>query len=321
MISVVIPMYNRAHVVCETINSVLSQTFSDFEIIIVNDGSKDDSLNVVRDNFNDSRIIVIDQENQGVSVARNRGVKESKYEYIAFLDADDAWKPGFLQTIVNAIKQIPDAGIYGTSSLHTDYVSKHEIDGTVTKYKGKTLKVDCFKNINLLPHTSAIVVKKSVLYQIDGNLDVFPVGMLMHQDWALFFRLALLEDVVYVGIPLGIRYINVEGQVTGISYVKRTHIFPSVIRYYNLLSSFYVENKCDNPYFWVFLRYKLRGILKTMLRLKMYDTIDLFCSDLNANILSKFEKSLYRNYRKASILFININKVYLRILNPSFTKV
>lgn len=321
MISVVIPLYNRAHVVCETINSVLSQTFRDFEIIIVNDGSTDNSLNIVKDNFDDPRISVIDQKNQGVSVARNRGVKEGKYEYIAFLDADDAWKPEFLSTIVDAIKLIPDAGIYGTSSLHTDYVSRKSIDGTAAAYKGKTVKVDCFKNIHLLPHTSAIVVKKSILYQIDPNLDVFPVGMLMHQDWALFFRLALLVDIVYVGIPLGVRYINVDGQVTGISYSQRTHIFPSVIRYYNLLTSFYVDNKCENPYFWVFLRYKLRGILKTMLRLKMYDTIDLFCSDLNDNILTNFEKSLYKNYRKGSILFININKVYLRILNPSFTKV
>lgn len=320
MISVVIPMHNREHIVSETINSVLAQTYSNFEVIIVNDGSTDDSLNVVKTNFKDPRIRVIDQENQGVSVARNRGVKESKFDYIAFLDADDAWKPEFLATIVDAIEKEPDAGIYGTSSLHVDYVSGDYVDGTVSKLKNKIAKVNCFRHIHLLPHTSAITVKKSSLYKIDENLDVFPVGMLMHQDWALFFRLALIEDVVYIGKPLGIRYNNVKGQVTGLSLQQRKHIFPSIIRYYNLLSKFYLDNECSNKYFWVFLRYKLRSYLKRLLSIEMQESVGLFCATLDDNILSGFEKFLYKRYIKLSIFYINLNKVYLRLKYPLFLK-
>lgn len=323
MISVVMPLYNRAHIVKQTINSVLNQTFRDFELIIVNDGSTDNSLGVVKENFIDNRIRLLEQENKGVSVARNRGVKESKYEYIAFLDADDEWKPEFLEKILEAIKTIPDAAIYGTSSLHTDYQTKEYVDGTIQKYRNKIIKVDCFKNIHALPHTSAIVLRKSSLYKIEPELNVFPVGMKMHQDWACFFRLALIEDVVYIGVPLGIRYNNVLGQVTGIPFSQRKHIFPSVIRYYNLLSEFYITNNCSNKYFWTFLRYKIRGILKTIIRNKMNETIELFCNELNDGILNNFEKRLYKNNknRNISIFYININKVFLRFKKPCFKKV
>ena len=323
MISVVIPLYNRVQVIEQTVKSVLSQTFDAFEVIIVNDGSSDNSLNVVRDKFTDSRIRIINQENQGVSVARNRGVKESKYEYIAFLDADDEWDSGFLEKVVEAIGKIPDAAIYGTSSLHTDYVTKEFVDGTIEEYRNKILKVDCFQNIHSLPHTSAIVVKKDALFKIDKDLDVFPIGMKMHQDWACFFRLALIEDVVYVGTPLGIRYNNVAGQVTGLSFSQRKDIFPSIIRYYNLVSDFYISNNCYNKYFWTFLRYKLRGVIKTLLRNDLHDTIQLFCDKLNKGILNQFEINLYENRKKkkVSILFININKVYLRLTNFGFKKV
>jgi len=323
MISVVIPLYNRAQVIEQTVKSVLNQTFDAFEVIIVNDGSTDNSLNVVRDKFTDSRIRIVDQENQGVSVARNRGVKESRYEYIAFLDADDEWDTGFLEKVIEGIEKVPNAAIYGTSSLHTDYVTKEFVDSTIEEYRNKIVKVDCFQNIHALPHTSAIVVRKEALYKVDKDLDVFPIGMKMHQDWACFFRLALIEDVVYIGNPLGIRYNNVAGQVTGLSFSQRKHIFPSVIRYYNLLTDFYIANHCYNKYFWPFLRYKLRGIIKTLIRNDVHDMVQLFCGTLNKGILNRFEIGLYENRKnkKGSILFIDLNKIYLRLTNPGFKKV
>jgi len=91
MFSVVIPLYNKERSVKNTIESVLNQTFQDFEVIVVNDGSTDNSLEVVK-SFNDERIRIINQKNSGVSSARNRGIKEAKYEWIAFLDADDLWE-------------------------------------------------------------------------------------------------------------------------------------------------------------------------------------------------------------------------------------
>ena len=91
MISVVIPLYNKEKQIKRTLQSVLTQTFQDFEIVIVNDGSTDNSTIEV-EKIKDSRIRLIHQENAGVSAARNKGIEEAKYELIAFLDADDEWK-------------------------------------------------------------------------------------------------------------------------------------------------------------------------------------------------------------------------------------
>ena len=88
MFSVVIPLYNKELSIINTIQSVLDQTFQNFEIVVVNDGSTDRSVEMV-EQFNDPRIRIINKSNGGVSSARNRGIQEAKYELVAFLDADD----------------------------------------------------------------------------------------------------------------------------------------------------------------------------------------------------------------------------------------
>ena len=104
MISIVIPLYNKAAVICRTMESVKQQIFSDFEILIVNDGSTDDSLSVLMDFLSENEAVfknsvrLIEQENKGVSAARNQGIKEARGEIIAFLDADDEWLPDYLKT-------------------------------------------------------------------------------------------------------------------------------------------------------------------------------------------------------------------------------
>ena len=91
MFSIIIPLYNKEKYIVNTIKSVLNQSFSKFEVIVVDDGSSDNGVNAVK-KIDDSRIKIITQKNQGVSAARNNGIKNAKYEYIAFLDADDLWK-------------------------------------------------------------------------------------------------------------------------------------------------------------------------------------------------------------------------------------
>ena len=96
MISVVIPLYNKAHTIVNTLSTVINQIYTDFEIVIVDDGSTDNGVNTIVQHFSDPRIRIINQPNAGVSAARNRGVQESIYQYIAFLDADDEWHPDYL---------------------------------------------------------------------------------------------------------------------------------------------------------------------------------------------------------------------------------
>ena len=104
--SVVIPLYNKEHYIEKTIRSVLAQTCPDYEVIVVDDGSKDSSLALAK-KIEGGNIRVIAQENQGVSVARNTGILNASGKYICFLDADDEWRPDYLATIQSLTDKYP----------------------------------------------------------------------------------------------------------------------------------------------------------------------------------------------------------------------
>lgn len=113
-VSIVIPLYNKGPHIARALNSALTQTLQDFEVIVVDDGSTDNGANIVMD-FNDPRIRLVQQENMGVSAARNRGVYESTSDFIAFLDADDEWMSSHLETILRLRNMYPEAGMYATA--------------------------------------------------------------------------------------------------------------------------------------------------------------------------------------------------------------
>ena len=112
--SVVIPLYNKEHYIEATIQSVLDQTCDDYEVLVVDDGSRDNSLALAR-KFESDRVRIIPQENQGVSVARNTGILNAKGEYICFLDADDEWRPDYLATIDDLTVKYPESAIFVTA--------------------------------------------------------------------------------------------------------------------------------------------------------------------------------------------------------------
>lgn len=96
MISVIMPAYNVANYIEKSINSVLQQSYTDFELVIVNDGSTDNTREIILDcQAKDNRIRLVEQTNQGVSVARNTGIENAQGEYISFLDGDDLWHQDF----------------------------------------------------------------------------------------------------------------------------------------------------------------------------------------------------------------------------------
>ncbi len=107
-VSVVVPLFNKARYVARCLQSILSQDFAEFELIVVNDGSTDGGEEVVAA-CSDPRVRLVNQSNAGPGAARNRGIAEATGEYIAFLDADDEWLPGYLEHQVCAIQQYPSA--------------------------------------------------------------------------------------------------------------------------------------------------------------------------------------------------------------------
>jgi glycosyltransferase involved in cell wall biosynthesis len=169
-VSVVIPLYNKAPHIGRALESVLSQTIPTAEIIVIDDGSTDGSDKIVQ-TFADPRIRLVHQENQGASVARNRGIAISTGDLIAFLDADDAWHPRFIEVIQEMRKKFPQAGAYGTAYEITtpDGIRRNpefnifppgQKQGIIPNYLKVAISYPIF--------ISAIVIPKKVLEEIGG---------------------------------------------------------------------------------------------------------------------------------------------------------
>lgn len=121
LVSVIIPTYNRADCIAKAIDSVLGQTYGDIEVILIDDGSKDDTRAVINDTYGkDERVRYVHQQNGGVSAARNHGIRLVKGAYAALLDSDDVWKPFKLELQLACLKAFPDAGMVWTNMTAVD---------------------------------------------------------------------------------------------------------------------------------------------------------------------------------------------------------
>lgn len=130
MFSIVIPLYNKEQSVKNTVESVLRQTVKDFEIVIINDGSTDRSVEVIEE-INESRIRLIHQKNQGVSVARNKGIKEAQRDWIVFLDADDLWEENHLEALKSMIERYPRDKVFCTSFIKSNQQKPAQSDNSI----------------------------------------------------------------------------------------------------------------------------------------------------------------------------------------------
>jgi glycosyltransferase involved in cell wall biosynthesis len=194
--SIVIPLYNNEAHIARALYSVLAQTTGDFDIIIINDGSTDKGPDVVT-TISDPRIQLYSQGNNGVSAARNEGIRNARHDFIAFLDADDEWKPDFLQTICRLIRHHPEAGIYATAygivtpegrmrSPRLLHIPPSPWEGLIPNYFRAALG-------DPPVWTSACVVPKKVFSEVGA----FSVGVRRGQDLDMWGRIALRYPVAY----------------------------------------------------------------------------------------------------------------------------
>jgi glycosyltransferase involved in cell wall biosynthesis len=153
--SVVIPLYNKECEIFDTVNSVLHQTFSNFEVIIVNDGSTDNSLGVIK-KFTDKRIKIIEKNNAGVSSARNKGIFAAKGLYVALLDADDIWIPEYLSEMKILIEKFPECKIFGANYKISSFPIKKSKDESV-KHLLVTNYFQIAKDIPFLTSSSVVI--------------------------------------------------------------------------------------------------------------------------------------------------------------------
>lgn len=198
MFSVIIPVYNGATFIDTAIESVFKQSFTDWEIVIVNDGSSDNTADVLKKYEADPRITVYTQDNAGVSIARNNGITASKGSHIVFLDADDVWHNNHLEVMYSLIKKYPDAGMYGTFT-RTELVNG-EIIEECNYFKNRDTEVytkDFFKEYYLDKSAKMFTVITTCFSR--NALDVaglFSVGCAIGEDLELSLRVAAYFPVV-----------------------------------------------------------------------------------------------------------------------------
>lgn len=196
-ISIVIPLYNKECSIQRTLQTVLSQTYQDFEIVIVNDGSTDRSV-AEAEKVQDSRIRIIHQINAGVSVARNKGIEEAQGEYIAFLDADDRWNKDYLLTQFGLASQFPSCDVFACNYLFEQASGKQS--STILRNLPFTTDEGILSNyfeVAACSHpplwTSAVMARKTALKAVGG----FPIGIKSGEDLLTWARLACGYQIAF----------------------------------------------------------------------------------------------------------------------------
>ena len=192
-ISVIIPVFNGEKTIEETINSILNQTFKDIEIIIINDGSTDATLEIIK-NISDSRIKIFSYPNAGLSASRNRGIDRAKGEYISFIDADDLWTPDKLELQWQALQSNPQAAVAYSWTDYIDESSKFLKSGRRIKING-----DAFSKLlitNFLENGSNPLIRQEAL-EIGG----FDESLAAAEDKDMWLRLAANYEFACVEKP------------------------------------------------------------------------------------------------------------------------
>lgn len=210
-LTIIIPLFNKELSIKRAITSVLQQSSGVFELIIVDDGSTDNSL-AVAEQFDDPRIKIISQKNQGVSQARNTGIKAANSEYLCFLDADDAWHPHFLEEITTLINFNNDAGIYCVRYAEVDEFGQQFI-GNLTNissdFRGQlTDFFISYKENRSLICSSNTCLRKDFLEKI-GN---FPTQAKLGEDIFVWLSIALIAPVMFSAKLSSLVYRNAENR-------------------------------------------------------------------------------------------------------------
>lgn len=197
MISVIIPLYNKASQIVSTLRSVLVQTYQDFEIIVVDDGSTDNSVAEV-EKLVDARIRIVRQKNAGVSAARNKGIAEAKGEFIALLDGDDCWKETYLETQLQLTREFSDCDVYVTNYELRDEAGNtqstvlrrlhiEDVEGVLDNY----FEVATYSSPPIC--SISIMVRRGVFESVGG----FPLGIRSGEDLLTWARLACRYKIAF----------------------------------------------------------------------------------------------------------------------------
>ncbi|MBU2919954.1 glycosyltransferase family 2 protein [Winogradskyella psychrotolerans] len=196
--SIIISVYNKEDYIKKTLESVINQSFIDFEIIVVNDGSTDNSVAAV-ESLNDKRIQLITTKNQGASHARNVGIKAASASYIALLDGDDSWESEYLQHMVDAIIKFPDLKIFsaGVSQKYQNKIVPVTYSFNQKELYGIHNYYESSRKFSII-HSSSVVFNKSII----EKTGYFDTSIVSGQDTDMWIRFGLYFDILFINKQL-----------------------------------------------------------------------------------------------------------------------
>jgi len=299
-VSVIIPTYNRAHLISRAIKSVLNQTYQDFEVIVVDDGSTDNTEEVIKEfQKKDERIKYVRHEkNKGGSAARNTGIKAAKGKYIAFLDSDDEWLPEKLEKQMKVFENAPaKVGVVYTGFWRIENNKKIYIPSSWVKKKEGNIHKELLKgNFIGLP---TVLVRKECF----KKAEMFDEKLPRLQDWELVIRLSKYYDFKCIDKPLLISYYtsdcistNNNALIKALKLILSKH-FDEFTKDRNLLSKYYYSighNLCLSNHFKEGRNYLIKAIKTHPLNIKYL--LATFSSFFGQGIYNKSSK-VYRKLK------------------------
>ncbi len=309
LFSIIIPLYNKENHIGKTLSSILDQHQTNYEIIIVNDGSTDSSEDIVL-GFNDQRIKYYSSTiNQGVSKTRNYGIEKSKGKLIVFLDADDCWYPNHLEVLFQLYQKFPNAGLYATS-YEKNFNSKSNFIANFKNIDARSNSFSLVENffesstIDSIAWTSACAVPKNIFNSI-GNFDT---AITHGEDIDLWIRIALKHKVALATFITAIYNINASNGSKQVNIKQKLFLKFEKFKK-DEQNNIYLKQYLDLNRYSIALQYKMAG--DNITAKNYYQDIDRKNLTWKHQLLIKLPRVLLIILKNTQIFIINFLRVDL----------
>ncbi len=269
LVSVIIPVYNVEQYIVETIRSVLAQTYSNFEVLVIDDGSPDLSIELCQQQFDDPRIKIIRQKNRGLAGARNTGIRHAQGEYLAFLDSDDLWEPKKLIKHIEHLDGALDVGISFCRSALIDEAGNPT--GTYLMPELTNIDVPCLLRGSPLGNGSTPVIRREVFEDIQfeanryGAVETFyfDEDFRQSEDIECWLRIALKTDWKFEGIPEALTLYRVNTGGLSANFMKQLDSWEKVLEKTRSYAPSAIAQWWD-----LAIAYELRYLARSAIRVK-----------------------------------------------------
>ena len=299
--SVIIPLYNKEKDIKKTLESLCSQSFSDFEVIIINDGSTDGSENEVK-KFSDDRIKLFSKKNEGVALTRNLGVEKANAKHIVFLDADDYWYPFHLENLYSLISKFPDQKWYATAyeKRHNKKFTSAMISPIMEQKDWMGIVDDYFQNslIDTLAWTSAVCMEKEFFQELSGFDATITNGA--GEDTDLWLRAAIASSLVF-STRISARH-NLDGSNRISHTPTKNRVFMDLDKYEEISKeNVYLKQYLDINRYSLAIQHKMA---------KDMDSFEDYTSKIDLNNLNSKQRSLLKQPRSVLLTLIKAKGLF-----------